>query len=171
MCWVEGHISYCSRVLRRCHSERSSCPSEFGCCSFIIRSPWTICFLLVMWNNFCIFMSHDWVEFHFSLLDSVLETEKLQAKVLTSTCRTILVCRIWTLMVWHFWDALRQNTIAKEKIAKMAPGKNFRISNQLCKSKFNLNFLHVVNFFCFKESFPLFVACQIRNIWLRTNLL
>ena len=73
MRWVEGQISHCNRVLRRCHSERSSFLSEFGCCSFIIHSPWKVCFLLVMWNNLHIFVSHDWAEFywtfHFQIQD------------------------------------------------------------------------------------------------------
>ena len=30
MHWVESHISHCSRVLRRCHPELSSCSGEFG---------------------------------------------------------------------------------------------------------------------------------------------
>ena len=34
-------------------------------------------------------MSHNSAGFHWTLSDSVLEKEKLQAKVLNSTCRTI----------------------------------------------------------------------------------
>ena len=40
--WVEGHISHCSRVLWRCHPERSSCSGKFGCLSFIKHMPWTL---------------------------------------------------------------------------------------------------------------------------------
>ena len=45
MCWVESHICHCSRVLPRCHPERSSCSGEFGCRSLKKHSPWTVCFL------------------------------------------------------------------------------------------------------------------------------
>ena len=45
MRWEEGHISHCSRVLRRCHPEPSSCSGEFGCRSFKKHSPCTVCFL------------------------------------------------------------------------------------------------------------------------------
>ena len=55
MRWVQGHISHCSRVSRRCHPERSLCSGEFDCCSFIKHSPWTVCFLLVMWKT-CVFL-------------------------------------------------------------------------------------------------------------------
>ena len=34
------------------------------------------------------------ISLNISLSDSVLETKKLQAKVLNSTCRTILVCKL-----------------------------------------------------------------------------
>ena len=50
----------------------------FGCRSFIKHSPWTVCFLLFMWNKLRIFT----------------ETKKLQAKVLNSKCRAILVCKL-----------------------------------------------------------------------------
>ena len=70
--WVEGHISHCSRVLWRCHPERSSSSGEFGCLSFIKHMPWTLCFLLVMWKNLRVFMSHNSAEvhwtFHFQIL-------------------------------------------------------------------------------------------------------
>ena len=33
--WAEGHISHCSRVLRRCYSKQSSYSGKFGCRSFI----------------------------------------------------------------------------------------------------------------------------------------
>ena len=66
MRWEEGHISHCSRVLRRCHPERSSCSVEFGCRSFIIHSPWTVCFQFVMWKNLRVLMSHNSSEFHWA---------------------------------------------------------------------------------------------------------
>ena len=70
--WVEGHISHCSRVLWRCYPERSSSSREFGCLSFIKHMPWTLCFLLVMWKNLRVFMSHNSAEvhwtFHFQIL-------------------------------------------------------------------------------------------------------
>ena len=70
--WVEGHTSHCSRVLWRCHPERSSSSGEFGCLSFIKHMPWTLCFLLVMWKNLRVFMSHNSAEvhwtFHFQIL-------------------------------------------------------------------------------------------------------
>ena len=72
MRWVEGHISHCSRVLRRCHSERSSCSGEFGCRSFIKPFPWTVCFLLVMWKNLRVFMSHNSAEFHWTFHFQIL---------------------------------------------------------------------------------------------------
>ena len=123
--WVESHISHCSRVLRRCHPERSSCSGEFGCRSFKKHSPCTVCFLpchvkklacfyeLKFFLIFCFLFG--WSSLNISPQDSVLETKKLQAKVLNSTCRTILVCKLsqivnfdgfWTLMVWHFWQLL-----------------------------------------------------------------
>ena len=54
-------------------------------------------FLLVMWKNLCVFMSHNSAEFRWTLIllsDSVLQTKKLQAKVWNSTCRTISVCKL-----------------------------------------------------------------------------
>ena len=72
MRWMEGHISQCSRVLRCCHSERSSCRSEFGCRSFVEHSPWTVCFLLVMWNNLRDFVSHNLAEFHWTFHFQIL---------------------------------------------------------------------------------------------------
>ena len=53
------------------------------------------------------------VTLNISLSDSVLETKKLQAEVLNSTCRTIQVFKLLqnvnfdgfrTLMVWHSWQ-------------------------------------------------------------------
>ena len=60
------HLSHCSRVLQRCHPEQSSCSSEFGCHSFIKHSTWTVCFLLVMWKNLCVFMSHNSAKFQWT---------------------------------------------------------------------------------------------------------
>ena len=54
-------------------------------------------FLLVMWKNLRVFMSHNSAEFRWTLIllsDSVLQTKKLQAKVWNSTCRTISVCKL-----------------------------------------------------------------------------
>ena len=50
-------------------------PGEFGCRSFIKHSLWTVCFLLVMWKNLRVFMSHNSAEFRWTLIllsDSVL---------------------------------------------------------------------------------------------------
>ena len=50
---------------------------------------------------------------HFTLRFRIRDLKKLQEKVLNSTCRTILVCKLsqnvnfdgfWTLTVWHFWQ-------------------------------------------------------------------
>ena len=66
------HLSHCSQFLWCCHSKRSPCSGEFSCCSLIKHSPWTVCFLLVMWKNLCVFMSHNLAKFqwtfHFQIL-------------------------------------------------------------------------------------------------------
>ena len=85
---MEGHISHCSRVSRRCYPERSLCSGEFGCRLFIKYSPWTVCFLLVVWKT-CVLNS-----LNISVSDSVLETKKLQAEVLNLTCRNIQVFKL-----------------------------------------------------------------------------
>ena len=96
MRWVEGHISHCSWVLRCCHPEQSLCSGEFGCRSFIKHSPWTVCFLLVVWKKLACFYEPQFcrVSPSISLSDSALETKKLQAEVLKSTCRTIQVLKL-----------------------------------------------------------------------------
>ena len=78
MLWVEGHISHCSRVLRRCHPK------------------WSSCSLLVTWNKNFPFYEPQFgrISLNISLSDSVLETKKLQAKVLNLTCRGIYVCKL-----------------------------------------------------------------------------
>ena len=97
MRWVESH---CSQVLRCCHPERSSCSGEFDCRSFKKHLPCTVCFLPCHMKKLaCLYELKFFfiVCFLFSwspLQDSVLETSKLQAKVLNSTCRTILVCKL-----------------------------------------------------------------------------
>ena len=59
------------------------------------------------------------VSLSISLSDSVLETKRLQAEVLNSTCRTVQVFKLlqnvnfdgfWTLMIWHFWQLLSCTT-------------------------------------------------------------
>ena len=104
MRWVESHISHYSQVLHRCHPERFSCSGEFGCRSFKKHSPCTVCFLpchvkklacfyeLKFFLIFCFLFG--WSSLNISPQDSVLETKKLQAKVLNSTCQTILVCKL-----------------------------------------------------------------------------
>ena len=111
---MEGHISHCSRVSRRCHPERSLCSGKFDCRSLIKHSPWTDVFYLSCEKLACFYEPQFcWVSLNISLLDSVLETKKLQAQVLNSTCRNIQVFNLlqnvnfdgfWTLMVWHFWQ-------------------------------------------------------------------
>ena len=114
MRWEEGHISHCSRVLRRCHPEPSSCSGEFGCRSFIIPSPWTVCekTCVILWATIRLIL------LNISLSNTVLETKNLREEVLNSTCRTTQVCKLsqnvnfddlefngfGTLMVWHFWQ-------------------------------------------------------------------
>ena len=66
-----------------------------------------------------------------SLSDSVLETKKLQAKVLNSTCRTIPVvnyCRLWTLLVCEF-DGLKFLTAAVLK--RMRKMVNFKLGKHV----------------------------------------
>ena len=81
MRWVEGRIGHCSRVLRRCHHERSSCSGEFGFRSFIKQSPSAVCVPLVMWKK-CVFLraQFGWRSLNISLSDSVLETKKTLGK-------------------------------------------------------------------------------------------
>ena len=55
MYWVEGHISHCSQVSRRCHPEWSLCFGEFGWSSVIKHPPWTA-FLLVMGKKLACFL-------------------------------------------------------------------------------------------------------------------
>ena len=106
MCWMEGHISHCGRVLLRCHPVQSLCSDKFGCCSFI-KQPLNSLFSNSHVENTCVFswatIGSDFTG-HFTS-DSVLETKRLQAKELNSTCRTIKFvnyCRMWTLMVLNF---------------------------------------------------------------------
>ena len=91
----EDHISHCNRVLRLCHPEQSSCSGEFGCRSFVklaLSSSFTI-FHVKKLACFCE-PQFGRISLNISLSDSVLETKKLQAKVLNLTCRTILVCKL-----------------------------------------------------------------------------
>ena len=80
----------------RCHPEQSLCSGEFGCRLFIKHSPWTVCFLLVVWKKLACFYEPQFcrVSPSISLSDSALETKKLQAEVLKSTCRTIQVLKL-----------------------------------------------------------------------------
>ena len=104
----EGDVSHCNRVLRLCHPEQSSCSGEFGCRSFVklaLSSLFTICHV----KKLACFHEPQFgrISLNISLSDSVLEKEKLQAKMLNSTCRIIEFvnsCRMWTLMVWRFWQ-------------------------------------------------------------------
>ena len=80
---MEGHISHSSRVLRRCHLEKSSCFLKFGCRSFTKHAPWSVCFLIAMWKKLACFyeLQIGRISMNISLPDSVLETKKLQAKI------------------------------------------------------------------------------------------
>ena len=69
--WVEWKVTVHSRVLRRCHPERSSCSGEFGCRSFKRHSPWTV-FYLVMLKNSRVFMSHILAEVHWTFHSMIL---------------------------------------------------------------------------------------------------
>lgn len=68
---------------------------------------------------------------------------------------------------YQFPKALRKNTLVKEKITKMAPGKSSRISKFASQNLISITYF--TNFFRCKESFLLFVACRIRNICLTTT--
>ena len=72
MYWVEGHISHCSQVSRRCHPEWSLCFGEFGWSSLIKHPPWTA-FLLVMGKNLRVFYESQFcrVSISISLSDFV----------------------------------------------------------------------------------------------------
>ena len=104
---MEGHISHCSRVSRRCHPERSLCSGKFDCRSLIKHSPWTDVFYLSCEKLACFYEPQFcWVSLNISLLDSVLETKKLQAQVLNSTRQIFKFstsCRMWTLMAFELW--------------------------------------------------------------------
>ena len=93
---MEGHISHSSRVLRRCHLEKSSCFFKFGCRSFTKHTPWSVCFLIAMWKKLACFyeLQIGRISINISLPDSVLETKKLQAKVWNSICRIVSVCEL-----------------------------------------------------------------------------
>ena len=109
MRWVESHISHCSRVLRRCHPERSSCSGEFGCRSFKKHSPCTVCFLpchvkklacfyeLKFFLVFCFLFG--WSLLNISLQDSVLETETSGKIRFAELFWFVTYRRLWTLMV------------------------------------------------------------------------
>ena len=57
MRWVEGHISHCSRVLRRCHPERSSCSGEFGCRSLMKKTRLEQFVFYLLCEKTCVFLS------------------------------------------------------------------------------------------------------------------
>ena len=86
----EGHIGHCNRVLRLRHPEQSSCSVEFGCHSFVklaFSSLFTICHV----KKLVCFCEPQFgrISLNISPPHSVIETKKLQAKVLDSTYQTI----------------------------------------------------------------------------------
>ena len=111
MRWVEGHISHCSRLLRRCHPEQSSCSGEFGCRSLMKKLGLNSSFSTCRVKKLVYFYQQQfgWSSLNFSISDSVLETKNLQAKVLNSTYRTIEVVEDSNVHDWPcflFADAM-----------------------------------------------------------------
>ena len=92
---MKGHVGQCSRVLRRCNPEKSSysamCHSQTRLNRFFSN-----CHL----KKTCGFYKPQFgrISLNISLSDSVLETKRLQAKELNSTCGTVKFvnyCGMW----------------------------------------------------------------------------
>ena len=96
---VEGHISHSSWILRRCHPEESLCSCEFNRGSFLKHAPFKLKSCLfstchVKKLECCYELQFGRISLNISLLDSVFETKKLQAKEINSTWRTLSVCKL-----------------------------------------------------------------------------
>ena len=100
---MEGHISHSSRVLRRCHLEKSSCFLKFGCRSFTKHAPWSVCFLIAMWKKLACFyeLQIGRISMNISLPDSVLETNKTSGKSLKFDLPNYF--SLWTIADCELW--------------------------------------------------------------------
>ena len=76
--------------------------------AFIKHSPWTACFPTCYVKTLACFYKpqFDRILLNILLSDCVLETKKLQAKVLNSTCRTISVCKLMLSVSFDCWTFL-----------------------------------------------------------------
>ena len=100
---------------RLCHPEQSSCSGKFRLSLIHNTLAFNSLFSCSHVKKLACFYEPQfgWIWLNISLSDSFLETTKLQAKVLNSTCRNISVCKLlqnvkfdgfWTLVVWSLWQ-------------------------------------------------------------------
>ena len=100
---VEWKATTVTWILRRCHPEKSLCFCEFGRRSFIKHAPWRVFFLIILWKNFVLLSTirPDFTK-HFTFTFR-MRPNKLQAKALNSTFRSISV---WKLLQIGNFDGL-----------------------------------------------------------------
>ena len=85
-------------------------PAEFGCRSFIKHSLWAVCFYqscektcVFLWATIRPNFAERW--FYFQILYYRLKNFRQKCEIQPAELfQFVNYCRMWTLMIWHFWQ-------------------------------------------------------------------